>query len=373
MEHSKSTFRRAWIWRASALGALASAAAIWGSGGCTALLNIDRFSVAQPGSSDSGSVGGEGGATPLYSDLVFTLQGMFPHQTHYFEYRIVSIASNSVIARGAAENCGLGTISNSGVDVPLTAPKAIPSMGTGPLRLDFFAETSDDNHLFDEPDYNLSSESDAALSPNFLIKDHSWQVAPLVDTLIYGPLPDGGTTLPHEEGKVQIYFIHNPNTVDIDIDAITGKSNPPVGVGGDVTFSLSNLDTYANDLLELRVYNSSYVDGPTTSLGSPTGNVGLYRFPVLNASLGGGFKGLPALTRGKGSSFPGIAGIISAGTNYIVDVYIDANGNGIYDDPATNGGDLGWRMRMTSDASGNLTIAFDPTKNPNSSNDVGPP
>jgi hypothetical protein len=54
------------------------------------------------------------------------------------------------------------------------------------------------------------------------------------------------------DGEIQVYFIHNPNTVDIDIDAITGMSSPPAGVGGDANFSLSNLDRYVNTLLELR-------------------------------------------------------------------------------------------------------------------------
>ena len=349
MERYKSTSKRRLLRSASVLGfAAAGAVAVWGTG-CSALLNIDRFSTTQQGGTSAGG-NGEGGVPGLYSDLVFTLQDMFPHKTHYFEYRLVSVNANSVIARGAVENCGLGTISSSGVDVPLTAPKAIPNMGTGPLRLDFFAETSDNNHLFDEPDYSLASSSTAANSPNFLIKDHSWQVGPpLVDTLVFGPLPDGGTSLAHVDGEVQVYFIHNPNTVDIDIDAITGVSSPPAGVGGDASFALSNLDKYANTLLELRVYYSSYNGGPTTAMGSPTGNVGLYRFPILSTSLGGGFNGMPALTRGKGSTYPGIAGVISASTNYIVDVYIDANSNG------------------------NLAIAFDPTQLGDGNIDVGPP
>ena len=82
---------------------------------------------------------------------------------------------------------------------------------------------------------------------------------------------------------------------------------------------------------------------------------------------------MPALTRGKGSTYPGIAGVISASTNYIVDVYIDANNNGVYDNPATKSGDLGWRMYLTADSNGNLAIAFDPTQLGDGNIDVGPP
>jgi hypothetical protein len=338
---------------------------LWGLG-CTSLLNIDRFSVAQ----QSATGGTDGGNQGLYSNLVFTLTGMTPHQFHYLEYRVVVDSSNSVVARGAVENCGLGTISNSGIDVPLTAPGAIPN-GLGQIRLDFFAETSDDRHMFNEPDYSLPYDSGAPNSPNILIKDHSWRVGPpLVDSIISGPLPDGGTVIPPLPGATQIYFVHNGNLVDIDLDPLTNISNPAMGTGGDVNFTLKNLDNFANDLLELRVYNSTYTTGATTSQGSPAGNVGLYRFPLLGPSFGG-FNGMP-LTRGKGSTFTGIAGVIQPLTNYIVDVYIDANNNQTYDNPATNSGDFGWRMYLVSDSSGALAVNFDATK-PDSNIDVGPP
>jgi len=350
--------------------AVGAGMALWG-GGCTALLNIDRFSVAQAGGAETG--GGDAEPAGLYQDLVFTLTSMTPHKNHYFEYRVVAVNSNTIIARGAVENCGFGTISAAGIDVPLTAPRAIPNTGTGPLRVDFFAETRANTHVFLEPDPSLPLDSDAAASPSFLIKDHSWQVLPpLVDTIIAGPLPDGGTSLAHEDGKIQIYFVHNPDLVDIDINPITGQYNPPTGVGGDVSFSLSGLDKYANDLLELRVYDSSFTVGTTSTKGSPTQNVGLYRFPILSPSFGGGFKGMPPLVRGAGSSFPGIVGVIDQTTNYVVDVYIDANGNGVYDNPAMPNGDLGWRLYLTSDANGNLSIKFDATES-GGNVDVGPP
>jgi hypothetical protein len=334
----------------SALGVVAGGAfTVWAMG-CTALLNIDRFSVAPQSSNDGGEAGT---AQAEYTGLIFTLVDMFPHKNHYFEYRVVD-SQNVILARGAVEPVGLGTLSNSGVDTPITAPRLVPNANAtdGPFRLDFFAETSTNNRKFVECEPDASPDS--SLSCNIAVKDHSWRVGPpLIDTLLNGPLPDGSTVPPHVDGFVDVYFVHYGLFTDIDLVPGTQRSDPPIGEGNDITFTLSNLEKYAGDLLELRVYEAS-----------TTRNVGLYRFPSLGPTLEGGADGA-SLTRT-------IAGVIDSSSQYTVDVYIDANGNGIYDNPATGGGDLGWRFTETSSAGAFLTIKFDPTRQP-SNVDVGPP
>ncbi len=352
MARSKSIFSRPWLWRASAIGVVGAGGAaivLWGMG-CTALLNIDRFSVVPA----SGGDGEAGAAEAEYTGLVLTLVDMFPHKDHYFEYRVVD-NQNTILARGAVEPVGLGTLSNSGQDTPLTVPRVIPNANAtdGPFRLDFFAETSTNKRTFVE--CNADALPDSSLSCNIAVKDHSWRVGPpLIDTLLNGPLPDGSTIAPHIEGFVDVYFVHYGLFTDIDLLPGTQTSQPPVGEGNDITFTLSNLEKYEGDLLELRIYEAS-----------TTRNVGLYRFPVLSQSLEGGADGA-ALSRT-------IAGVIDSSSKYVVDVYIDANNNGGYDNPATGGGDLGWRFTQTSSAIAFLTIKFDPTKQQPSNVDVGPP
>jgi hypothetical protein len=205
----------------------------------------------------------------------------------------------------------------------------VPAFG-GPYRLDFFAETSDNNHAFDEPDGGNSG--------SIAVKDHSWRIGP--------PLRDwtDGPSLTHVSGVVQVNFVHNALFTDIDTD-LTGAFNPPTNVGNDLTATLSHLDKYQGDMLELRAYD------PTTGH-----NVALYRFGALSA---------PSLSLV-------VAGVVDANVPYQVDVYIDANNDGMYENPTTGGGDAGWRLSSTSDASG-LHVAFDPTMLPSGNVDVGPP
>jgi hypothetical protein len=67
-----------------------------------------------------------------------------------------------------------------------------------------------------------------------------------------------------------------------------------------------------------------------------------------------------------------IPGIVDAGVDYDVEVWIDANGNGAYDNPAA-GGDLGFKVRRPSDRASGMRLDFDPGAQPDSRVDVGPP
>jgi hypothetical protein len=290
-------------------------------GGCTALVNVDKFHAATNTTTMDGSMPPTEGGSALYADLVITLTAMIPHDTHYFEYRVID-QNNVVQVRGALDPTTVGTT--------LIAPRAVPRFG-GPYRLDYFAETSDNNHTFDEPDGSPESRSIA-------IKDHSWRVGPPLEDWSDGPM------IVHQDGLVQVQFVHSALFTDIDTD-LTGAFNPPTNVGNDVTASLVHLDKYQGDLFELRVYDPS------------TGhNLGLYRFSSLSA---------PTLMLT-------IAGIVDVGVEYSVDIYIDANHNGMYDNPATGGGDLGWRLALMSTSSG-LQVNFDPTTLTTSNIDVGAP
>ena len=53
-----------------------------------------------------------------------------------------------------------------------------------------------------------------------------------------------------------------------------------------------------------------------------------------------------------------IPGVVDVGVDYEVDVYVDANGNGSYDDPSKGAGDFGFRIPVSSTATG-LTLTVD--------------
>jgi hypothetical protein len=329
MATSSFTSDRRPAWRVVTLAAARATAipvtlgAVAASSGCTALVNTDKFYAV---SSQPDSAVTDAGYNPLYSNLALTLSAMIPHNTHYFEYRVVD-HSNLVQARGVLDPCTIGTSVN--------APRAIPTTIGGPYRLDFFAETSDNNHLYDEPDAEAPLSS--PLSPNIAIRDHGWRVGP--------PLMDwsDGPVIVHQNGTVQVNFIHNALFTDINFD-LNGNFNAPLGFGNDITIDLSNLDKVQGDLLEVRIYDSG-----------TTRNVGLYRLSSVSGS----------------SATLTLKGVADAEVPYIIDVYVDKNHNGTYDNPATGGGDSGWRFNAMSTATG-LTVKFDATMS-GGNVDVGPP
>jgi hypothetical protein len=67
-----------------------------------------------------------------------------------------------------------------------------------------------------------------------------------------------------------------------------------------------------------------------------------------------------------------IPGAIDPEVAYDVTAYIDANGNGVYDNPAKKAGDSGYKTQVPSTAQG-LSFTFDPQAAGMGDVDVGPP
>ncbi len=307
--------------------------------GCFAIIDVDRFHSAPKSNMVSGTVLPVADA---YLDMSFTLIGMTPHTTQLFEYRVVD-AANHVQSRAVVNPLGA-------VDSVILAPQFVPNMASpqtmnGPFRLDFYADVN-----------NSGGYDGKGPNGSAIYDDHSWRIAPLVD------YPAGSISpIP---GLVQVTFTHNTSFTDINND-VTGTRNPPTDSGLGATIHVVNAGSLMGVLVQALVIE------PITKR-----TVGLFRLPKVT----------------QASFDMTIPGIVEELTDYKVTIFADANGNGVYDNPATAGaGDLGWSLEGTSgtvDAGSfaaamgdggvsaqvtGLTVPFDPTASGPSNVDVGSP
>lgn len=250
------------------------------------------------------------GATAQFLDLQLTLIGMKPHVAHTYEYRVVD-ANNLVQSRGVIAPLG-------SADVTIVVPRAIPR-SNGPYRLDFYA------------DVNASGGYDGIGS--VISNDHAWRIDPLVDY-------PAGAVAP-VEGTVQVTFTHSTSFTNID-DYPSGKPNKAKDTGLGAVVKLASLQQASGKMLEVRV-----AEKDTKHV------VGLIRIPNVSS---------PTLELK-------IPGVVDVGVDYQVDVYIDDNANGTYDDPSKAGGDWGIRGEASSTEAG-LTHAIDVASAPHAI-DVG--
>jgi hypothetical protein len=281
-----------------------------GGPGCFAVADLDRFHAAPA----DGGAGGSSPRAPTYEGLTFHLSGMKPHETQLFEYRVVD-ANNMVQSHGIVDPW-------PGDEISLVAPRAVPPQN-GPYRLDFYM------------DMNGSRSYDGI--GNVTTQDHAWRIDPLAD------YPAGQAE--HVEGAVAVDFVHNLSFTDID--KFRGSFNPPSNTGTNASIECRHLTAYAGKSLQVRIADSA------------TGHVvGLYRHTAIPAD---DFTLV-------------VPGVIDGGADYNVDVYLDANANGAYDNPSAAGGDLGWRLlKRTSSVEEGLRVTFDPDLETNDTVDVGPP
>jgi hypothetical protein len=269
---------------------------------CFAVVDVDRFhyveSVVEAPDSSAASLAGD------YTDFRFTLVGMTPHVSQMFEYRIID-SNNFIQSRGIVNPLG-------SPDVILNVLAAIPPKLNGTYRLDFYA------------DVNHSGGYDGL--GEVVTNDHAWRIDPLVD---YPP----GTVTP-VDGLTQVTFTHNTFFTDIDTFP-SGTPNKPTDTGLGATIHVVNADGLQNDLIQVRVVAT---DGSRT--------VGMYRVPQMTQT-----------------TFDlSIPGCIEVGNDYNVLVFVDANADGKYEDPSKPGGDLGWSLPATADATGlNVTANLQQT------------
>lgn len=249
------------------------------------------------------------GGSGQFDDLRFSVKAMTSHPAELFEFRVVD-ANNVIQSRGFLSPLG-------GVDVAMNAPLAIPKVN-GPFRLDFYAD-HDGTGGYSGPDP----------------KDHSWRIAPLVD---FPQASDPGAA---SDGVVDVVFEHNRSFTDLGVTP-DGKVAAPTDTGVPAVLRFTNMGPHAQKTLQARVRDGT---GHTA---------GLYRVRVTQPSF--------ELQ---------IPGIVDAGVDYDVEIWIDGNGNGAYDVPVP-GGDLGFRVRRPSDRSG-MRLDFDPAAEGTGLVDVGPP
>jgi hypothetical protein len=138
--------------------------------------------------------------------------------------------------------------------------------------------------------------------------------------------------------------VHNTSFTDIN-DYPSGTPNKPQDTGLGARVHVAGLDALQGKLAQLRIADSGSHHVVAT-----------YRVPQVH-----------------GSTFDAtVPGCVEQGTDYDVDLYVDANGNGTYDDPTKAGGDLGFRASATSDETG-LEATVDGSKVTTGNIDVGEP
>jgi hypothetical protein len=324
-------------------------AGVLGAGGCFAIADLNRFHTAG-GSADAGSdveAGMEAGVDDptLPSALSLTLHDFGFHFQQLIEFRLID-DQNRIQCRGI-----IRPLDQAGtVQISVNVPKAILTMNT-PYRLDFYA------------DVNASGGYDGI--GNVLTQDHAWRVAPLAD------FPTGELT--HISNVVQVFFEHNTDFTDIDSWPMVGQHNPPqdTGLAARVHFDAASLSAWRGKLVQLRIAEAA------------TGHVvGIYRDPQIPNE----------------DFVADIQGVLDPGVDYYLEIYVDANGDGVYQNPAqpSPNADLGWRIAMkattgSSDAGVQdaapptsndetyqepygIDYTFNALKDPNPNNvDVGPP
>jgi hypothetical protein len=275
--------------RVCAIGLAASAAA-----GCFAVANLGRFH--EGASADGGNDAAVEAMTDnpsLPSTLSLSMLNFGYHLNQLIEFRIID-DQNSIKSRGFIEPLDRpGT-----VKVTITDPKGIPTQN-GPYRLDFYADMND------------SGGYDGI--GNVLTRDHAWRVSPLAD------YPAGA--FPHVANEVQIIYEHNTDFTDIDTWPTGGPRNPAqdTGLAARLRIDGQSISQWKGKLLQFRI--AEVIGGHT---------VGMLRVPEIT---------------GADYDFK-LPGVLDPGVNYYLYVYIDANGDGVYQNPAqpSSNADLGWQI-----------------------------
>lgn len=314
--------------------------------GCLALAGLDKYSEVDPaeiGADGSVDVLGEGGVDDPTrpSSLRLTMRDMGFHLNQLIEFRVID-NQNLIQTRGF-----IFPLDNGGTQsVTVNIPNAIP-LENRPYRLDFYGDVDKSG--------GYSGIGDV------LRQDHAWRISPLEDT------PPGAFS--HVPNLVQVVFEHSKVLTDIDQWPLGTKAPAKAtGLATLVRFSGAKMARYQGKLIQVRIVESRVLH-----------TVGLYRNPQIPS---GDFVAL-------------VPGILEPETSYNVDVYIDANGNGQYENPQTQAQDvdLGWRIPVKAtlpsapaDAGGSpvdggvpadaeigIDIDFDPTGSYPSNTDVGEP
>lgn len=241
--------------------------------------------------------------------LKLVVKGFSSHTTGFFEFRVVD-ANNFLRLRGVADPMG----SENG-DTSFFVANGFPPPSKGPYRIALFGDKNA-NRLFD-----------GAGNP-----DHSWQITNITGDNVAGANPN--------DAVWEIEQIHDQSWQNFE-PAIRDTGLP-------ARVKLTGLDRYLGEgggpgrSLEVRIADAASDNA-----------VGYWRVEKLTK---------PAFDL----ELPGIA---DDSVSYNVYVWVDANANGVYDNPA-QGGDHGWKLPVTANASG-FELAFDPSRIPENNADLG--
>jgi hypothetical protein len=195
------------------------------------------------------------------------------------------------------------------------------------FRLDFFGDMNGDRK------YNYGDRTDE--SGAVVLGDHSWRVK---------DLGEDNRQIVRRGGLVsdlELRYVHNSAYDELTPALVAAEQGRPA------TVELSGLEDFQNRLLQVRVATSG-TDQPHT--------IGLFRAARVKA---------PAIT----ALMPDV---VYEPQPYQIDVYVDANNNGRYDNPEDGDGDLGWRFEVDA-PTGELRAAFNLREARPSDVDVGPP
>jgi len=241
--------------------------------------------------------------------LKLHLRGFSSHVTGFFEFQVVD-ANNFLSLRGVADPMG-----SANGDTTFVVPNGFPPPSKGPFRITILG------------DKNANRKFDGPGNP-----DHSWQITNITGDNLAGANPDDATW--------EIEQIHDQRWQDFE------PTIRDTGIPGKV--KLTGLEDYLGEnngpgrTIEVRIADAA-----------SDNSVGFWRVehivqPAFDIEL------------------PGIA---DDKVNYNVYVWIDANGNGVYDNPA-RGGDHGWKLPVTAFATG-FELPFDAKKSTDRSTDLG--
>jgi hypothetical protein len=225
-----------------------------------------------------------------YFALKLQLVAMKPHLGHTIEYRVID-SNNYVQSRGVIK-------AMTSEDVEIVAQRTIPRTN-GPYRLDFFA------------DVNKSGGFDGLGS--VVSNDHAWRIEPLVAD------PDKLRA----DDMVTVTFVHSTTFTNVD-QYPSGTPNKAQDTGLGARVRVAGLENFMDRAAEVRV-----LEKRTRHV------VALYRTMRIDAPI------LEAV----------VSGCVDVATEYDVDLWIDANGNGQYDNPK-EGADKGYRVNATSTEQG---------------------
>jgi hypothetical protein len=302
---------------------------------CFAVVNLDPYHVgdvpeeggSMPGSEALGSSDAGAGATGS-ADLKLAFLNMTPHITQMFEYRVID-ANNIIQSRGVVKPLGSPNVD---INVPMAVPRV-----NGPYRLDFYADVTDSGKYTGSATSPLCGASGCSVLTN----DHAWRIYPLDASNTSGEVAVMGDV-------IQVTFTHDTSFTDINTlpNDPTLAQHPPIDTGLAATITIQNATAQMGNLIQVRIMNTD--DNQT---------VGLYRIPKIS----------------QAAFVMAVPGCVETATSYDVLVYVDANHNGMYDDPATPGaGDLGWIVPTTAGSTG-LNATLDLSMTTAANKDVGAP